>query len=646
MWVRMVLPSGPKTTVSPLFWQVAIGALLALSIYSLCLPGHLLHGFEARALDYRFRVRGPLPPSPDIVIVDIDDASIDDPELGRWEWDRLWHSRLVSAIAEDSPRAIVFDVIFSEPNRSAPRGDAALARATKEAGCVYYACYISDKPVPPYPLELLQRLAIHPRRIKHAELLPTFTALRLPLPELLRDAKGAGVIAMQPDADGILRRAFFAVVNEQDGNVYPTLPFAVGAATLQLPYEQMTFELRESIELGPAHRIPLDAYGRALVNFTGVARRVPWYSFADIVRGRIRQGTFTDKIVLVGFTAPGLHDFLPTSFPGGMFGVEINAEIIDNILRSGFLSPATPLTNLGLTLLLAVVVAVFTHHLRPVLGFVSLVALLIAYNTTALGMFTRHNYALAVVPQNAGAIGMYLIVSLSRFATEETARRRLRDEFGRYVPPQVVAHIDAGLVRSRFEGALRQISVLFADIRGFSQFAVETEPRQVVALLNEYFGVMTSLAFELEGTVDNIVADEICITFNTIEDQPNHLARAALLALDMKAALADLNRRWLAAGIVQEPVRIGVGVNSGEALVGNIGSNVRMQYTAIGPTMNLASRLQELNKDLGTTILAPAHVYHQVNKLVTARYVGVHELAGHPEPVMVYEIEERAPSMR
>ncbi|MEM3484939.1 MAG: adenylate/guanylate cyclase domain-containing protein [Candidatus Methanomethyliaceae archaeon] len=228
-----------------------------------------------------------------------------------------------------------------------------------------------------------------------------------------------------------------------------------------------------------------------------------------------------------------------------------------------------------------------------------------------------------------------------RLRSEEAGRKRLREEFSRYAPPPVVARLDAGQLQSQAAGEIRPVTVLFADLRDFTSWSARADPHQVIRVLNTYFEAMTRLAFDVEGIVDNIIGDEILVTFNALETQPDHIERAVDLALNMVAALEGLNNGWLHSEVLSAPLRLGIGINTGEVLVGRLGSHIRTQYTVLGQTVNLAARLQAYNKELGTVILCTAPVAEQVAEQVLVRSHGYHLLRGHTEPIEVFEIVNR-----
>ena len=620
---------------APVKW-LAVGLALGLVFSFLCLPGGWLHGLELRAGDILFRLRAPRPGPQDVVIVAIDDKSIG--QLGRWPWPRARHAELIRSLARAKPRAIAFDVLFSEPSPD----DGDLARATHDAACVLYAAQVSPQAAGAPMASSTPKTSVDPQIVIHQDRLACAPAVVLPQPVLTEAAAGIGVAALRADPDGALRRAVLLVAEERSGLLYATFPLAVTARAMHSDVSQMRFDLAHRAVFPSGQVIPLDEEGSALVNFAPGDHPFPRVSFVDALRGVAPVDAFRNKIVLVGFTAGGLRDIYPTSVSSGMPGVEIHAHIVNSLLHGAFARSADRRTFIGITVLLGMLAAGVAGGLRPLAGAGVVLLLAAAFLLGALRLLTTAAYLLPVAAPLLAMAGASGAVSVSRLATEEAGRRRLRDEFRRYAPPEVVARLDAGILQQRLAGTLRPVSLLFADIRGFSELAASTEPTKTVALLNHYFEAMTDVAFDLEGTVDNIVGDEVLITFNAMGDQHDHVQRVVHLAVNMVAELDRLNAQWVPNGDLKEPLRIGIGIHTGEVVVGNVGSHIRTQYTVIGQVVNLASRLEKLNKELGTTMLATGEVIAGIGRRFEVRPIGRLEVRGHPDLVDVYEIIGRS----
>lgn len=614
---------------------VALGAGVGLLCAYLSAPGAPLYTYELRTIDSRFHYRTQPPPAGHVVIVAIDERSLNDPRLGRWPWDRRRHAQMLTRLLADGPRAVGFDVIFAEASN--PASDQALAEAAAR-GRVFWGLHVAASGVRPDQQALAARFQVQPGLVLGRNLAPAIGGVVPPLAPLVKVASGGGVIAAQPDPDGVMRRLFLLAREIKTDAVYPTLLLDLAARSEGWDYRQANFDLRRLVTMGPRSTFPMDGQGRALINYQGPNGTIPQISFCDVLDGRFSRGFFRDKLVLVGLTAPGLCDEHPTPVSPNMLGVEIHAQALENLLQANFLHPMASSSALWLALVMGVVAALLAGTLQPVLGLCLLLLMLGLYDVGGLKAFSDSNAVWPMLGPGLAAGLSFVGIAVFRLTTEEKGRRRLRNEFGRYAPPQVVARLDTGEMRVRAAGVKRQVTSLFADVRGFTAWSATADPTEVIRVLNMYFESMTQLAFDVEGTVDNIVGDEIFVTFNAIEDQEDHIARAVDLGLNMIAALDGLNARWREMGILPNDLRIGVGLNTGEALVGSLGSHIRTQYTVLGQSVNLASRLQSLNKELGTLILCTAEVAEAVRDRVELRSHGLQEVRGHPVPLEVFEV--------
>ncbi|MEI6501801.1 MAG: adenylate/guanylate cyclase domain-containing protein [Armatimonadota bacterium] len=624
---------------------MVLGAALALFVSFLCLPGMPLYSYELKTIDSRFRLRADNLPAKHVVIVAIDERSLNDSRLGRWPWDRARHAELIRVLTKENPCSIAFDVIFSEPSNPASDGQLAAAMATSRR--VFLALHPAELPAGKDAEQAAERFAVQPGMVSNQQLLPQFGALIPPRPDFARAAAGGGAIAAFADPDGVVRRAMLlstqTAPNPEQHRLYPSLLLSLAAWNMRWDYAGMNFNLTEQATLSPQVHVPLDGAGNAMINFLGPAEMVSKVSYVDVLDSRYPRGTFAGKIVLVGFTAPGLVDQYAVPLqPSIMSGVDIQAQTLENLLDGRFLRPSSRGNLFGVALLLTIFAAVAAASTRPVLGLAIVALMLGGYNVASLRAFSETGAVWPGLAPNLSAVLAFAIVAVFRLATEEKGRRQLREEFGRYAPPQVVARLDSGEMKERAAGVKRQVTSLFADVRGFTAWSASADPHDVITVLNTYYESMTQLAFEVEGTVDNIVGDEIFVTFNAIDDQQDHIARSVDLAINMIAALEGLNERWLAHGTLPSELRIGVGINTGEALVGSLGSKVRTQYTVLGQSVNLAARLQALNKDLGTTIVCSKEVADVVAGHVELRSHGMRDIRGHPVPVEVFEVLGRA----
>lgn len=427
-----------------------------------------------------------------------------------------------------------------------------------------------------------------------------------PLPRFIGAVDGrVGHTTLLSDADGMIRRADFAS------------SFAVLVA-------------------GRTY----DRDDRPRVAFYGPPDTFASYPFIDVLKGRVPPETFAGKTVLIGATAPDLHDAALTPFSSGqpMSGVEILANFV-GVLRSGgerVLSTLPPASAALLYALLALLVTLALAPLRLRYGMLVAGGFVMAYLVLALQISSVAGLLLPVWYAFLVIAGTAVIELGVRYVGERGERRRIRDAFGRYLAPQVIRRIETGEVPLALGGARREATILFSDIRGFTTLSERLTPEALVALLNEYLTAMTSVILEHEGVVDKYIGDAIMAFWNAPVPQQDHAVRAARTALGMRDRLETLRAEW--AGRNLPDVRIGIGLNGGEVVIGNMGSEQRFDYTAIGDEVNLASRLESLTKLYGVTILVSDAVRRQLGEAFFCRRIDLVAVKGKEKPVAVHEL--------
>jgi adenylate cyclase len=441
---------------------------------------------------------------------------------------------------------------------------------------------------------------------------------------------------------------------------------AAALAAEHVPDVMVRLERGNALQVGP-HTLPLleepappDRAGdppkpskQLLLSFRRAAQMAdgrvsifPVYSFFDVLlsEDRLSSGqappidpaVFRDKVVFVGTSAAGLQDVFPSPFGGaGVPGVQIQATVADSVLSDRFIRRASGGWEVGLTFAVGLVVAILATFL-PVAratGAVGLVAVALGYWLTrevGAGVWIA-----AVTPGIALALALFGGVAWQYFV-EGRAKRQIKQLFGRYVSPAVIDQLMANPALAQLGGERREMTVLFSDIRGFTSASERGTPEAVVAQLNEYFGVMVDVLFRYQGTLDKFVGDMVMGLFGAPLGDPSHADHAVAAALEMSAELDRLNVTWRAQG--RPVLDIGIGINSGEMIAGNIGSSAIMSYTVIGDAVNLGSRLESLNKDYGTRILISQATKDRLTLPVATRLVGEVTVKGRKQPVIVHEV--------
>jgi adenylate cyclase len=393
-------------------------------------------------------------------------------------------------------------------------------------------------------------------------------------------------------------------------------------------------------------RIPLDERGNLLLKYRGPSRSHKRFSAANVIssEARVRHNlppiyppeAFAGKWVLVGLTAPGLLDLKASPLGGVYPGVEVHATLLDNLIQGDFLK--TPPTwalwvwTLALAAFIAAAVLLSPRLSVTLVAFVLTVFICLSLTVLA---FWQGVWADPVLPGAALALSFGLSTAYS-YATEGRQKRYIRGMFGQYMSEAVISHLLAHPEKLKLGGERRRVTLFFSDLAGFTTISERLDAETVVTLLNDYLSAMTEIILEEEGTVDKFEGDAIMALWGAPLDQGDQAVRACRAALRQQAALAELNQRF--AGLQLPPLAMRIGLNTGEAIVGNLGSAKRFDYTVIGDTVNLASRLEGLNKFYKTTIMASEETALDCNNVVAFRELDLVAVKGKEKPVRVFEV--------
>jgi adenylate cyclase len=377
-----------------------------------------------------------------------------------------------------------------------------------------------------------------------------------------------------------------------------------------------------------------------LINYYGGEQQFDYYSISDVVLGRIAPDTFREKIVLLGFTADIYQDLHSTSFqPISYPGVETHTTIIANILDQDFLTRPGGifLIDLLILFLMSVLLGILLPHTRPVSGAIALILCIAAVFGAAYYAFVAQKVWLNTVYPTLFVLLNYVALTSYKYLTEERRKKEVKKAFQHYVAPAVVNQMLDRVDQLHLGGERKELTALFSDIRGFTSISEKMTPEALVRFLNEYLSAMTGIVLQYEGTVDKYMGDAIMAFYGAPLDQADHAARACRTALDMMTRLRELRTEWEARGL--PPMNIGIGINSGDMSVGNMGSEERFDYTIMGDNVNLASRLEGINKQYGTNIVISQFTYALIQEQsFIARELDSVRVKGKQEPVIIYEL--------
>jgi adenylate cyclase len=560
-----------------------------------------------------------------VAILDIDEKSI--AKIGQWPWSRAVMARIVDAAREAGAAALAFDIVFPEPDRlSPPRLGASLPSLTPEMAArlaaepdtdVTFAEAIAKSRVVlgrsglPTPVAAAEEPHMPIAMIggESLDLLPSYPGVLRNIPLLEKAATGVGMFSILAEPDGIIRRVplAFAV----GGTVRPTL----GIELLRVATGGDALALRRD-SAGVAglivggNFVPTERDGRFWVNYTphDPARFV---SVSDLLDGAMPAGRLKDRLVLVGSSAIGLQDIRATPVSRAMPGVEVHAQLLETILTGTVLT--RPHYALGAEVLAGALLGLIMILLVPRLGTLPVLALgaVLATLTWQAGwyLFSAHRLLIDVVyPLIAGG-AVFLTLAFANYWREERQRQEIRSAFQHYLAPSLVERLADEPSLLRLGGETRELTVLFSDLRGFTAVAesYRDDPQALTQLMNRLLSPLSAAITENGGTIDKFMGDAVMAFWNAPLDEPDHAGRAARAALDMRRRLAMLEEARAAEaraeGRAHLPLEIGIGINTGPCVVGNMGSELRFDYTALGDAVNLAARLEGLTATYGAPIL-------------------------------------------
>ncbi|MBN1384887.1 MAG: adenylate/guanylate cyclase domain-containing protein [Elusimicrobia bacterium] len=579
-----------RKTIAYLLGAVAVFIILILNFLG------TLDLLEWKSYDFRLQLRGQKEPTGEIVIAAIDEPSL--ARYGRWPWDRSIHARMVDRLTDFDVKTIGFDVFFSE--KSNPRSDRlleeAIARSRRSVSEVYFE------------VENMVATKAHP-----------------PSDAIIKGSAGLGYPYVAPEMDGIIRK-IMPVMRYKD-ELYPHISIAVAAAYLGKPWKEVVKE------------IPLDNYGEMLVNHCGGFETYKYISYCDILDAKIDKEELKNKIVLLGFAASGLYDRHATPFSPTLPGIETVANNINACLNADYISYPSAWTGFLSIVIIGCILTVLLPKLSPWKSTALTLVVFALWSGICVYYFIGKQIWIQYIPSTFLIFLSYISITSWRFITEEKEKRWLKKAFGQYLSPVVITEIMKNPDSLALGGKRQELSVLFSDIRGFTTISEASTPEEIVALLNEYLTKMTEIVFKYEGTLDKFIGDAVMAFWNAPIAQEDHAQRAVFCAIEMIEELAILQDKWRAEN--KPIIDIGIGVNTGEMVVGNMGSVDKMDYTVIGDNVNLGARLESLNKEYKTHIIISESTYKLVKDKVKVKDLGTTKVKGKAKPVEIYEVKGR-----
>jgi adenylate cyclase len=643
---------------------VCLALLVGFAVLRVADPSGI-EELRVRTFDTFQRIAPRLKTIKPVVIVDINDESLE--KLGQWPWPRTQIADLVATLTRLGAAAIAFDVVFSEPDRlnpnaaadtiknldeetrnklrALPSNDQVLADAMWRSRVV-----LGESGHPTLNSELDRKLPETPLAMLGPDprpLLYDFIGLLRNIPVLETAAAGRGLFTIRPERDGIVRRVPTMMIAQDE--VLPSLSFEV----LRVATGANTFFIRsdpngiKSIGF-QGFEIPTDRNGQLWVHFAHHDPSI-FVSVADVLDGQVAPDRIKGRVVLIGTSATGLNDIKTTPVDPAMPGVEIHAQVLEAALTRSVLSQ--PNYGTAVEFLAALVLGLLVIAFAPKFGPITLVAVGALFASLLVGTswyyYTQQKLLIDFTYPLLSTTAIYLTLIFTSFVREQAQRRQIRSAFGQYLSPALVEQLAQSPEKLVLGGEEREMTIMFSDVRGFTTISesYKHDPQGLTALMNRFLTPLTNAILDRKGTIDKYMGDAIMAFWNAPLDDKEHQVNACEAAVDMLARIDELNKaREIEAehgGHAYIPLNVGVGLNTGTCVVGNMGSDLRFDYSVLGDSVNLASRLEGQSKEYGFPIIVGSKTALAVKDKFAILELDFIMVKGKKEPEVIYAIAGR-----
>lgn len=659
-----------------------LGVLLAVTR----LDPYPVQFLREKSFDIYQQIKPRVPPKTEdrlVAIIDIDERSLQ--EIGQYPWSRNVYAKMLVNLHNLGVASTAFDIVFAEPDRMNPQGvvDSLLGmdEATRESilklksndetfgsiisqanvvlGQAGYWDQLPNKAGKPF------KKSVAVRKLAKGTPDPTDFLHEIPtlirnLPVLEKGTKGVGLFSLNPSLDGIIREV--PLVSNHGDDLYPTL--AIEAIRVGFQVSTLLAEVSplgiQAIGVAPKSRVKPKGL-KIATNEQGVVRpyfakhdKSLYVSAADVLAGRVDKARLAGKIVFIGTSAVGLFDIRSTPIDPLIPGVEVHAQLVENAIAidrelgavvAADLFLKRPYGNKGMEIMFVALGGILMIILVPMLGATRALAVFVVLSSSAAAMswymFSEQRVLLDATFATVSTFLLYSALTYMNFTREEAAKKQTRDAFSKYLSPDMVNVVAENPEQLKLGGDSRDMTLLFCDVRGFTTISEQFDAQGLTSLINKLLTPLTNVILERKGTVDKYMGDCIMAFWNAPLDDPDHAKNGCLSALAMLEEIGPLNDRLeieaKEEGRKHIPIKVGAGLNSGECVVGNMGSDQRFDYSVLGDTVNLASRLEGQSKTYGVRIVIGEPTQLQVPTLATAE-LDLIKVKGKTEAVRIFTL--------
>lgn len=640
--------------------------VLTLEIFFTIVP---LKEFEQNHIDERFLRRGPIDirDKSDVIILEITQETYDGlpHPYNIWPWPRIIFAKIIENLNEAGAKVIGIDLIMSNQDRLSPLNDSSLVAAIKKyrnvivAGKVEVATATTIQTGEDGGTVYKEKFLIRKTDFDYNNI-------------FFRADSGIGLVNVTSDHDGVFRRYLPFIYSPTSERLVPTFGFAILNKYFALPNNHLALNEKNYFVLQEISIPKFDDIS-LLINYYGPSRTFRHENLLNVLddsdfnthdeifyeteintwEDSAYQSLFKDKIVLIGSTMPEDKDLLPIAFAKGekkgdnlIYGVEFHANAIQNIISKDFLVKESMRTELLLIFLLTFLSFFSTSYLKnlktkyglliEMLNLLMMIGLIFVIREFSFFLFQEKNYVIALVSPSLSIILGYFGSTAYNFIGEKRQKAVIKGMFSHYVNPTIVDELVTNPEKLKLGGENKFLTVFFSDIVGFSTFSEKKSPEHLVKFLNEYLSSMTNLVFINKGTLDKYIGDAVMAFWGAPTPIENHAYLACSTALQMQAELVKLRKKWETEG--ETLIKVRMGINTGNMVVGNVGGKERFDYTVMGDNVNLASRLEGANKEYSTLIMISESTYDEIKEHFLCRELDLIIVKGKSKPIKVYEL--------
>ncbi|MEV9593491.1 adenylate/guanylate cyclase domain-containing protein [Aliarcobacter butzleri] len=633
-----------------IYFVLSLSLSIFLSAIYIFFP-NLPDSLDNRLRDYLFTIRGELPHNQNVVIVDIDETSIK--SLGQWPWSRDKLAKILENLTLANVGIVGLDIVFAEEDRTSPHKilqDLKIYKKDVPNYDLEFANVVENSPVIlGYQFDLVKKdnvnakvpqiPAIFIEKDKPQDksyLIEAYNTI-LNIPQIQDKAYSSGFFNNIPDDTGIIRSV--PLIISYDDTIYPSLALEVirvinDTQKVVVQYDENGIS---NIVLDDIS-IPTDRYGRMLINFRGPERSFKYISAIDIYNNSFDKNEIDGKIVLIGTSAAGLFDLRATPFDSIFPGVEVHANIIDNILMQDFIYKASWLdgANILIIFVLSIIVVMLTTYTTFWGNPIIFISFSISYLFLVYNLLFDYGIVLNILFPIATVLIASIMTTLFDYFYNIKKEEAIKAKFASKVSKNVMDDILKNIDKNEFSAKSKEVTIFFSDIRGFTNISEKLDAKDLISFLNRYMQPMSEIIIKYQGTIDKFIGDAIMAYWNAPIDIKNHCDLALKASLEQLEVLEKLNVELQRENLPK--IDIGIGLNTGTVIVGEMGSSLRSDYTVIGDTINLGSRVESLCKYYDSKLNISNFTKDKLQEKYIFRFLDLVKVKGKNEPVEIWQV--------